>query len=877
MSLKLSIVLNSSSTLEWEYEKNCGSEVTATLKTGDSTSDDFILSLVELSFNKQMYRPGEIDARVQIYKSKSSQGDDKSFFMLTVKQLNDNFRNRQATLTYGDYTIAECYYVYKLTPHYTSESLYVDFKLHSPDQQLAEGNTCHTFVAKRLFNDIATGNLPKLPYNTSTTISYTIAPQNKLKSDSNEYIQPYLVQFNESFYDMLVRTANRWGEFVYFENGKLVLGCETGDAKSVDSYDSISYFNCNEDVLATENFRNTATRDDYLAEIEKGKYIKAAGDYNAKDSRYSHHVFQGFLHMKSNVFDWVTNQMVDDRITAGQNKRYLKKKEDEYNSTYFSDSNIKDKSSQYGESDSKYRQFATFDHNGGLTSEKYETVLEKELKASQEMICVDLGVNYQDLCLGDVFSFSDDSTSSKYIVVQVECTMDKEKAIDHDSDGNYFLVEQKQWHFRVYAVKQVENGIFYPPMLPTGHVRFSGPQKATIVDTFDPKMNGRYRVVSSWQTVKDNNGDYCKSEASPWLCVAHEMMSDNSGSVWQLEKGTEVLLDFQYGNVELPYIVGALQNDNNKASRHTLFNNMDLCTPAGHAIRLTDGYGGGLQNFLASGFFPLWGLGQGFCPWFAGRYKDWKVSKYYEGGMELTDHFGIYSIKASTDKRNITINSPYGDVVLNAFTGITISAPNGDVKIQGKNISIEAGNTISIESGKNIKEEIVGGRGWTAGIAQADGNEVAGILDAGVKAIAGKVLSYLDIPFIRYGLETVIRPVAGTMGIHSNRFMTVTAGIQQYDFRSESILGDLLKKGDDKKANNQNVQNNNKYSWHDGKIDPWLKSANPIYKYVRDGWWFRFTPDETWGANTGLKVGNIKIEDINCNTNNNNGNNSSIY
>ena len=70
--------------------------------------------------------------------------------------------------------------------------------------------------------------------------------------------------------------------------------------------------------------------------------------------------------------------------------------------------------------------------------------------------------------------------------------------------------------------------------------------------------------------------------------------------------------------------------------------------------------------------------------------------------MELTDKFGIYSIKASTNKRNITINSSWGDVNINAFTGITISAPNGDVKIQGKNVSIEAGNKLNIVSGKNI-------------------------------------------------------------------------------------------------------------------------------------------------------------------------------
>ena len=38
-----------------------------------------------------------------------------------------------------------------------------------------------------------------------------------------EHIFPYLVQYNESFQDMAIRTANRWGEFFY-ENGTINVG-----------------------------------------------------------------------------------------------------------------------------------------------------------------------------------------------------------------------------------------------------------------------------------------------------------------------------------------------------------------------------------------------------------------------------------------------------------------------------------------------------------------------------------------------------------------------------------------------------------------------------------------------------------------------------
>ena len=75
------------------------------------------------------------------------------------------------------------------------------------------------------------------------------------------------------------------------------------------------------------------------------------------------------------------------------------------------------------------------------------------------------------------------------------------------------------------------------------------------------------------------------------------------------------------------------------------------------------------------------------------------------GGIEFTDEHGLYSISMSSDKRAISIDSPLGKVDINAFTGITISAPNGNVRIEGKNIDIVAGNNLSISSGNNINTD----------------------------------------------------------------------------------------------------------------------------------------------------------------------------
>lgn len=91
------------------------------------------------------------------------------------------------------------------------------------------------------------------------------------------------------------------------------------------------------------------------------------------------------------------------------------------------------------------------------------------------------------------------------------------------------------------------------------------------------------------------------------------------------------------------------------------------------------------------------------------------------GGIELTDTYGLYSISMSSDSRKINISSPFGSVGINAYTGITVTAPNGDIKIVGKNVDIVAGNNLTLTSGANIKNYIPRNKKeWLAQILQAE-------------------------------------------------------------------------------------------------------------------------------------------------------------
>ena len=770
--------------------------------------DACYMSLVSFTFNKQMYSPCEIHARMEVYTYTTNQNGDQKKTKKTIDQKELDYNFKGGTVTFdadSSSCIASKYYVYRLNTQTSGAAFYVDFIIYSPDKKLTTEISSRTFVSKRLFADIATDQI--------TGIQLDPKPQNALKNGTgtDDYIQPYLVQYNESFYDMLVRTANRWGEFVYFEGENLHLGLNTSSATLGGTYTTYKYA---DDELAAKATKDQVSQDDYLGVIKIDNYLKPFRDLSAHDPAYSHKVMQNFLNMDGNVYDWLADIAIKDGIEAGQHKAYLDKKEKKYNDKFFYDPLFSDhtkpkeadwvKQSKFDDVKLHYCfktttnsdqstsvvetqpleccQFSNYDANGtaGLRSTVYQNVLKYEKEAAQNMICVDYGTTYQHILLGQKISVD----SADYIVTKVECTEDISYEVGPGAKkGEYVLTEKPKLHFRYYAVKQTTGG-FYPPMLPSGHIRTSGPQIAKIADKFDPLMKVRYRVKYDWATEKS-------TEASPWIPVTHEMLSTGSGSVWMMEEGSLVLLNFTEGNIERPYIVGAFQTPDIPVPRATQVNTMNLETPAGQAIRLTDGYGGGAANFLSS-FLPIVSLFKNFWPDANGLSKYHGVyNKCLEGGVELTDYFGIYSIKASTDERNISIKSPYGDVNLNAFTGITISAPNGDVKIQGKNVSIEAGNNVTITSGKNIKQGILGhgvlfGRNAST---RAIGADIS-------KALLKSLLDYADFSILRHAIEVVLRPVAGDLKITSNRMMTIQAGLPKVDFDKERSWAEMAIKMD---------------------------------------------------------------------------------
>ena len=270
--------------------------------------------------------------------------------------------------------------------------------------------------------------------------------------------------------------------------------------------------------------------------------------------------------------------------------------------------------------------------------------------------------------------------------------------------------------------------------------------------------------------------------ATPWVRVVSPMATPGGGTFFRPRVGDEVLVNFENGNVERPYVMGSVFSKNNLTPDEKMYRqrgvelqgkdvSIAMMSPNGHHITFTDPVGG--TNFLTNLVSPglgLWGtiVGASFTNLLP-------QAKDLTGGIHIGDRYGLYEIDMKSHKRSIEINSPFGTVSINAFSGITISAPNGDVTIRGKNINLEAGNKINIKSGLNIEDPGFGdpdGGGYQFGKAMTD--IFAEYLPEGITDYFFS--SVVDLSYIRHVMEVIVRPVDGTLKLKSKRYLMLEAG-----------------------------------------------------------------------------------------------------
>ncbi len=317
--------------------------------------------------------------------------------------------------------------------------------------------------------------------------------------------------------------------------------------------------------------------------------------------------------------------------------------------------------------------------------------------------------------------------------------------------------------------------------------------------------------------------DMLTEVASPWVRVAMPMATAEGGMYFTPRPGDEVMVNFDCDNVERPYVTGSLYSKEHVKPNES----MVIKSPSGQKISFDIAEND--EQFIQT-LTPMLNQVGKLIPGFGKKLTFGKDARKLCGGINITDEFGMFSVNMSSNNRSVNISSPFGTVGINAFTGISISAPNGDVSIKGKNVSIEAGNNLRLVSGTNVTNENSapepdqvdhGGDGdnfkhpeftnqklkrWAKTGAKAVGSSIAAgatslVVDGTSAFIKSKAQEYtgkfqiVDMYLLRCLTDVFLRPIEGTLLVKSRNYLMLEAGkgraevpIEQYSKAWQDLL-----------------------------------------------------------------------------------------
>jgi len=836
---------------QWNVVKK---EIDLTDSKGDKTK--YGLTLINLQFHKKMYQPTEIKAEISVVK-----GTGTTYKPITRDFLIQLFEKKKVSLVDvqglskkesvpAERKVGTDFYVHDVKVKYKQKYMRIVLTIYSLDKLLTLENTCRAFVAKKLKDGILESELSKIvrPYGGDDGIKYDAdSMQNigyELGDKKTEHIFPFLVQYNESFYDMLARTTNRWGEFLYYEDGKLIVGCpktaaidlpmtaDEAKKSKIPLFKSLDYIDIDDMEAAGSNYETAASyeskmlKDPYRIDPEKisGTFFWPFDWWGGKWDKVLMKKFSKFFKNDKNIPTFVGNEVFADSYDLAKKALSVKQKNDKRKEEFFTDKKKAEHlPEQYGDynfgtddNPDKSMGFNPFSEiKPACTNKKYFTILTNEIAASKNAVCINFDTSYPCLKLGEVIRVY----GKEYIVTQIDCQTDVPLKMTDDlwvvSSGKakyaFVVTAIAKQHLEEKDKDGKAYDKFFPTVIPAGHVRLAEPQIGTVTDASDPNYSGRVRVLFSWQSGDDNKfkndiekktkdkkdlekkekeattdskkgyqekikaldaeitklkKDYetWKSQvASPWLQFAANA-GGKKGIMGAHYEGDKVFIGFVDGNVERPYVLGAISKGAGA--------DIHCATPGGHELTIGDDKSG-IRGFLTGMFSPSYNTFGDFIPGVAkfNPFSGDKNNLALAGGFELTDKYGIYKISGSTNYRSIDIQSPWGNVNVNAFTGITISAPNGDISIKGKNVSIEAGNNLTLTSGKNVNYKL-----WKDKGKDTASQFMLDVAAAVTKKLAESLINIVDLSMIRNVIEIVMRPVEGKLTVKSNRYLMLEAG-----------------------------------------------------------------------------------------------------
>ncbi len=798
------------------------------------------LELTSVLVDKEMYKPGCIKAEIRLAKPDEVTEADCS-------KIVDQLMNKIVSIsgfTSGknqngaETTIASRYVIFNIQPRRVYDGglqTILQLTMYSPDKFLDIREYSKSYTAKCLGSDVLEDALSVVKEKDGTSIPCDYTHQQRMqakcddkevktyvsKQDGNdvsciEGVQPYMVQYNETPHNFISRIANRCGEFFYYDDEKLVLGLDTSASQAIKQTPGTSYPNkinvlksapvsdkvkkIDSGDIADVTYNEFYPRDEYdtqcsnytikyetkdLAKrhVQKGadnkfpcvqtyegpsiedlmgysKEYDAEGPFDSvtKPKTWLQMVF--FMLQKDTVPDMLTyvgdNILISALVQSRKNSSSASSYKKRYVSGFEKKGNVHNGKSQI------YQFSLAEQYNVALSNVFYQLNKECSQVARNRTITVKLReTSDKVLKLGDFVNVF----GCEYVVTKVH----------YEAQKNVKAKDKDNWFEAVPALVVKENDSYKvryaPASLPGGTKRTAAPQRAIVKNTSDPLSLGRVRILYPWQPDD-------KDQASPFIRVAQPYASSKSGIRFTPQVGDEIMVGYEFDDIERPFMMGAIASMNTNGSKVD-GNNDIICSPNGHQIKFNNPDN---AKGLIEGISPMFKAINNLALPSLINMSYPKAG--FGGSMQFTDSLGMYNVELSSDFRRIRIQSHLGNIEMSAMTGISINCPTGDVSIKGKNVSIEAGDKVTITSGKNIGTQRLYSQsksehsGW--GKVQSTLHSFAsGIVSNVVNDIRVKDLLHfniVDLAALQSVIDGFIKPINGTLLIKSNRFMRIEAG-----------------------------------------------------------------------------------------------------
>lgn len=421
---------------------------------------------------------------------------------------------------------------------------------------------------------------------------------------------PYTVQYNETNYQFLTRLAQRFGEWMYNDGEHLIFG-------NLPPGEPITLGYPDKDVPAYNvdmKIRHTA-------------FSHVASSYNSYDSNRKggeEEMERGYNNLADTVFNIARERIKKPTL---QN----------LHSGGFADSdgratvlNVSTKTQARGE------KAGMLVYSG--------TTYSSRLKIGNTLIIRD------NFLLNDLAGNLSEIDQDEILITELT---------------HYFSADETYYNSFVGIPAACD----YPPYSDSDLYPMATSCRAKVTDNEDPNHLGRIRVQFDWQAQLGENADG-EQMMTPWLRLSQPYAGGGKGFSFIPEIGEEVMIDFEGGNAERPFVKGTLYNGVGNPDGKWLPGNNQV-----KAIRTRNGH-----------TIEIWDEGEG------GKIR------IYDHGKEN------YILTFSTDEKLIKLEST-GNIELYAKNDIIMHAGH-DINASADNdIFLAAKHNIDLHADKDIIEQ----------------------------------------------------------------------------------------------------------------------------------------------------------------------------